>query len=66
LAIFYGVSEVLRKNPVPPADLLKKIDAVTAEQIQALAKELFKLETLNLAMIGPKKDEVEMRSLLQF
>jgi predicted Zn-dependent peptidase len=66
LAIFYGVSEVLRKNPVPPADLLKKIDAVTAEQIQALAKELFKPETLNLAMIGPKKDEGEIRSLLQF
>lgn len=64
LAIFYGVSEVLRKKPATPAELLAKIQAVTAEQIQSLAKELFKPETLNLAMIGPKKNEDDIAKLL--
>jgi len=45
--------------------LVKEIEAVTAEDIQALARELFKNESLNLALIGPFKDQKEFLSLLK-
>ena len=47
-----------------PDEILKAIDAVTADQIQELAQELFKESALNLAMIGPHKDEAEFQALL--
>lgn len=66
LAIFYGVQETLRKNAQTPAEILKKIEGVTAEQIRSVAQALFTPQHLNLAMIGPEKNEQAIRSLLVF
>jgi len=56
LASFYGGQEILAGSVVTPAQLIKKVRAVTALEIQALAKLLFKEDLLNLAIIGPYKD----------
>ncbi|OGZ53490.1 MAG: hypothetical protein A3B25_02270 [Candidatus Ryanbacteria bacterium RIFCSPLOWO2_01_FULL_48_26] len=56
LASFYGGQEILAGSIVTPAQLIAKVRAVTASEIQALAKLLFKKEQLNLAIIGPYKD----------
>ncbi len=43
----------------------KDVDKVTVKQIQELAKELFKQEKLNLAIIGPYKDSLYFNKLIK-
>ena len=40
-----------------PEELAKNLNAVSAEDIRRLAKELFAPESLNLALIGPFKNK---------
>lgn len=65
LASFYGFQEILKKEIVKPEEIMKKIDAVTASQIQKVAKNIFRPEKLNLAMIGPFKDGTSFAKLLK-
>lgn len=53
LAGFYGGQEILVKKIITPAELIKKIQAVKAEEIMAVAKDIFRNQKLNLAAIGP-------------
>lgn len=48
-----------------PEEFLAAIDKVTAEDIQRLAKEIFKTETLNLAIIGPYENIDNLKPLLE-
>lgn len=50
---------------LPPKEVFKKIDAVTANEVQQLAKTLFKKETMTLAIIGPYKDEKKFINLVK-
>jgi predicted Zn-dependent peptidase len=45
-------------------EVLDKIEAVTAEQVQALANELFNTERLHLALVGPARDASALSGLL--
>jgi predicted Zn-dependent peptidase len=49
-----------------PEEFFKKIDAVTAADIKRLAKSVFTADKLNLAVIGPYKNEAEFKKLLKF
>ena len=49
-ALFYPMVET-------PEDVLKKIDRVTKEQIQALAKRIFRMHEMRIAIIGDVKKE---------
>lgn len=53
----YGVIET-------PEQLMEHIDAVTVEDVQSLANDLFKDELLSLALIGPYSKEREYLDLL--
>ncbi|MBI5306683.1 insulinase family protein [Candidatus Wolfebacteria bacterium] len=64
LAEFYGEQEVITKKIITPQELAKKIQAVKAEEIQEIAKEIFKNEKLNLALIGPFKDKNRFEKIL--
>lgn len=46
-------------------DWVKKIQAVTAEDVMTVANELFTSNNLNLAIVGPSKDEGQFLSLLE-
>ena len=48
-----------------PKEALKKIEAVTAADVQKLAKKLFNMNKLSLAIIGPYKDEKVFQALLK-
>lgn len=63
LANFYGGQEVLSRKTASPEEIMRKIKAVTAKDIQAIARELFKTESLNFASIGRFK-EADLRPLL--
>ncbi len=58
--IMYGLTrEVLEGAALEPEELLEKIDAVTAEDIQRVARDLIANDKLHLAVIGPFEDDEE-------
>lgn len=63
-AEFAGFQEALKGAIESPADIVAKIQAVTAEDVQALARDIFRDERLNLALIGRYKDGDAFRPLL--
>jgi len=52
VAYYYASQELLEKKIDNPDQLMKKIDAVTAEQIKNVAKKYFAEKGLNVAIIG--------------
>lgn len=55
LAEYFGVNFVLDRKIETFDEYLKKIDAVTVENVQNVAKELFQPNKFNLQIIGPFK-----------
>ncbi len=66
LASFYGSQEVLEGKILRPEDLIGKIKKVRAEELRSVAREIFKDEKLNLAVIGPYKNKDVFKKLLKF
>lgn len=64
LAGFYGEQEILRKPLFTPEELLAKINSVTEEQIKAVARDVFQNNRLNLAVIGPIKEQKSFEGIL--
>lgn len=64
LAEYFGTKFVLDRKIETFEQYLAKIDAVTKEEIQKIAMELFKKERFNLQIIGPFKDEEPFRKIL--
>lgn len=56
-AEFAGYQEVMKGKVEQPEDLIKKIEKVTAADVQKLAKEIFVDQSLNLALVGRAKKE---------
>ncbi len=64
LASFYAGQELLTNRILTIKEECVKIDKVKASEVRALAKEIFKKESLNLAVIGPHKDQKSLEKLL--
>lgn len=64
-ASFYGTQELLTNKIDSPEDVLRKIEAVTADDILMAAKDIFCSEKLNLAVIGPFKDKKGFEEILK-
>lgn len=64
VASYYTSQELLKKKIETPEEVLEKIEAVTAEDIQRVAKDIFVNQKLNLAVIGPFKKEEMFDKLL--
>ncbi len=66
IANFYGGQELLKRQIRSAETKAKEIREVTARQIQALAKDIFKNQKLNLALIGPFREKNKFLELLKF
>jgi len=55
-ASFYGAQDLLEKKILTPSQIYGKINKVSINDIQRVAKDIFRSENLNLALIGPSKD----------
>jgi predicted Zn-dependent peptidase len=64
LASFYAEQELLEGEILTPEEIFAKINSVTAEEILAVARDIFKPEKLNLALIGPFQEKEEFINLL--
>jgi len=64
-AAFYAGQELLENRILTPEEIYKKIDKVSQNDILEIAKDVFRPEKLNLALIGPFKDKARLQQLLK-
>ncbi|MBZ9572593.1 insulinase family protein [Patescibacteria group bacterium] len=64
-ASFYASQELLTGKILTPKEKFAKIDEVTVSDVQKVAKEIFRPEKLNLALIGPHRDKGKFQQLLK-
>lgn len=64
VASFVGVEEMITGKPMTVEEIFAKLDAVTSEDLCAVAQEIIRPKKLNLAMIGPFKDKEKFEKLL--
>ncbi len=64
VANFVGVEEIITGKPLTVDEAYAKIDAVTSDDIQTVAEDMMKREKLNLAMIGPARDDAALKKLI--
>ncbi len=63
-ASFFGLQELLKGETLTLSQIYDKIDEVSPEDINRVAEEIFRPERLNLALIGPFKDNKKFLKLL--
>ncbi len=66
LAMFYGEQELFEKKLLSPEETIKKMNAVTAEEIMSVAKDIMNSGGLNLAVIAPEASEEKLKAALHF
>ena len=59
VASWYGRQMILQNKVMAPEDYFKKINAVSAEDVRRVARDIFVNEKLNLAVIGPYEKKFE-------
>ena len=66
LAEYYAMQDILSDKMWTPAELAKKIQKVTGEGVQKLAKQIIKDKSLNMAIVGNIKDEKALSKIFHF
>lgn len=61
---FFGVEELALGKVLTPEEVFRKIDRVEVKDVIRVARDFFKPERLNLAIIGPYKDQKRFEKLL--
>jgi len=64
LALRHGGHMVLSGKIIPVEEVLERIESVTKEEIQSVAKDLLRKEKLSLAAVGPFEGEDEMMGIV--
>ena len=66
VASFVGHQEIATGKILTIQEKFAKLEAVTADDLLRVARDIFVDEKLNLALIGPFKDEKRFRKILKF
>ncbi len=64
IASYYGADELILGKQEHPETVVKKVEAVSSGDIQAVARQIFRDKALNLALVGPHKTDKHLRKLL--
>ncbi|MEA2006912.1 MAG: pitrilysin family protein [Patescibacteria group bacterium] len=62
---FFGDQELFQKKIESHEEIFEKIEKITASDIMKVAKKIIKNNHLNLAIIGPHKDNGKLRKVLK-
>ena len=65
VSVYYAHQELLEREKLNPDQIIKEIDNVTMESVEAVGKKYFKNEGLNLALIGSFDDRQALESVLK-
>jgi len=63
LAEFFAKQELLQRKILTPEERLARVDAVTREDVKAVAREVFRTNGMSAALIGPFKDKKRFMKL---
>lgn len=63
--LFFGLEELMLGKPLSPEEVFNAIDKVTIDEVYHLAKDFFKPEKLNLAIIGPYTDRQKFEKAVE-
>lgn len=66
VSTFYGHQELLEHEVLNPDQIIKKIDEVTADDIEEMGKKYFVNKGLNLALIGNYDNQTQLEKLVSF
>lgn len=61
---FFGYEELMLGKVRTPEEVFEKIDAVVDDDVVSVAKDVFRPQKLNLAIIGPYKNQARFEKLL--
>ena len=62
----YAYQRLIQGKVTTPKETFAKVDQVGAEEIQSLARKLFKTNRLNLSLVGPFRNEGRFKKILKF
>lgn len=62
---FYGYQEILHEKIKTPKEIIKEIKLISPEEIKKLANEIFTNKNLNLAVVGPTKNQKKLEKILK-
>lgn len=65
VAMFFVEQGLKKKIIMTPKEIFARIDKVTVSDILRVAKDVFRKNTLNLAIIGPHKNSQKLQKLLK-
>jgi predicted Zn-dependent peptidase len=66
VASWLGTQEALRGEVLELDEIMRRLDAVTPEDVRRLSSNLFQDDALRLAVIGPNSNEAELDRTLAF
>lgn len=66
VASIFGMQELLEEKIRTPKEIIENVEKVTADDVKGVAKDIFKNQGLNLAIIGPYKSESKFEKILKF
>lgn len=66
VASYLGNQELFHKEIKKPEEIFQKIDQITASDLMEVAKNIFKDENLNLAVIGPHENNRNLEKYVTF
>ena len=66
LAEFYASEEIGTGKPKNPSEIEREIRKVTAKDVMKVARDIFKNEKLNLAIVGNIADQKSVKKVLTF
>ena len=64
VASAYVHQQVLKKEILEPEEIIKRVEAVTLEDVSRIARDVIKRETFNLAVIGPYENDVRLKEVI--
>ena len=64
LATFYGMQELLEKEILTLKQIYGKIDKVSDKDVLKVARDIFRPDRLNLALVGPFRDKLPFQKIL--
>jgi predicted Zn-dependent peptidase len=65
LAMFYGTQEILAKRILSPEQMIAMIRKVTAADVRAAIRDIFRNDRLNLAIVGPHRNSKVLEKILK-
>lgn len=66
VAVMFGLQQLLEKKIRTIETIMEEVDKISKEDVKELAARIFQNESLNLAVIGPYKDEDKFTKILKW